>query len=279
MTTILNVGCHPKDCVIYSGGTVARHAARGDAVCNLSVTHGARWTHWRALDELSSTRHAPDMDALIEEKTREFVEASKELGVTDARCLNVDDEVVLVERKVIDEISEVIADVGPDVIITHWPYDSVSAHANTAKMVLHALDAVGSIRGAKPAPPQYVKQIFYHTSLGSMNVQESQFPRVPTTLIDVTDVAHLKENAMNRFHSQYYSESTPDNWRKTAEVVDSLGGDFARVPYAEAFVAQYPQVFEYVPVSESSLYSSGKSYAEMFQHMYRFPLHEQSGAR
>lgn len=79
---------------------------------------------------------------------------------------------------------------------------------------------------------------------------------------------------MNRFRSQYYSESTPDNWRKTAEIVDSIGGAFARVPYAEAFVAQYLQVFDYNPVSESSLYSSGRSYAQMFQHIYRFPLHE-----
>ena len=272
MTTILNIGAHPKDCVIYSGGTVARHAARGDAVCNLAVTHGTRWTHWRALDELAATGQVPDMHALIEEKKREFIEASNELGVTDVRCLEVDDEVVLVERDVIDEIADVIADVGPDVIITHWPYDSVSTHANTSQMVLHALDAVSSIRAKNPMPPRYVKQIFYHTSLGSMNVQENQFPRIPTTLIDVTDVAKAKERAMNKFRSQFYSESAPDHWRKTAEIVDSVGGAFARVPYAEAFVAQYPQVFDYVPVSESSLYSSGKSYSEMFQHIYRFPL-------
>ena len=272
MTSILNVGGHPKDCLIYSGGTVAKHAARGDAVCNLAVTHGVRWTHWRAIDELSATGEAPDIDALIAEKKREFTEASNELGVNDVRFLGVDDEVVLVERTVIADIADIIADFKPDVIITHWPYDSVATHANTAQMVLLALDAVSAIRASNPMPPHYVKQILYHTSLGSMNVQESQFPRTPTLLIDVTDVAKVKERAINKLRSQYYSEETPDHWRKTAEIVDSIGGAFARVPYAEAFVSQYPQFSEYVPVGESSLYSSGKSYGEMLGNVYRFPL-------
>ena len=274
MTTILNIGCHPKDCLIYSAGTVAKHTARGDKVCNLAVTHGVRWTHWRAVDELSATGEPPDIDALIEEKKREFIEASKEIGVTDVRFLGVDDEVVLVDREVIDDIADVIVDFAPDVIITHWPYDSVSAHANTTQMVLHALDAVSAIRAKNPRPAHHVKQIFYHTSLGSMNVQENHFPRTPNTLIDVTEVAHLKERAMNKLHSQYYSEDHPEYWWKTAEIADGVAGGFARVPFAEAFVAQYPQLSEYVPVAESSLYSSGKDYASMFADIYRFPLHK-----
>ena len=100
MTSILNIGGHPKDCLIYSGGTVAKHAARGDYVCNLAVTHGVRWTHWRAIDALAATGEAPDIDALVEEKRREFTEASNELGVTDVRFLGVDDEVLLVNREV-----------------------------------------------------------------------------------------------------------------------------------------------------------------------------------
>ena len=168
-----------------------------------------------------------------------------------------------------------IADVKPEVIITHWPYDSVPTHANTTQMVLLALDAVTAIRASNPVPPHYVKQIFYHTALGSMNVQENHFPRTPNVLIDITDVARVKERAINKLHSQYFSESTPDHWRKTAEIVDSFPGAFARVPFAEGYVAQYPQFTDYVPVPESSLYSSGKSYREMFEHIYRFPLFEE----
>jgi hypothetical protein len=48
----------------------------------------------------------------------------------------------------------------------------------------------------------HVKQIFYHAALGSMNVQENLFPRTPTTVIDISDVAIVKQRAMNKFRSQ-----------------------------------------------------------------------------
>ena len=273
MPSVLNVGGHPKDCLIYSGGTAAKHAARGDKVTNLAVTHGVRWTHWRAIDRLAEGEK-PDFETLIEEKRNEFTAASNELGVTDVRFMGLDDEVLLVERDTIDKIADIIEEIKPDIIITHWPYDSVMTHANATLMVLQALDAVSGMRGADPANPHYVKQIFYHTSLGSMNAQENQFPRTPTVLVNVTDVAKVKERAINKLDSQFYSESKPDHWRKTAEIVDSIGGAFARVPYAEAFVAQYPSFSEYLPVAEESLYSSGTNYEEMFDRIYRFPLND-----
>ena len=95
MTTILNVGCHPKDCLIYSAGTVAKHTARGDKVCNLAVTHGVRWTHWRAVDELSATGEAPDIDALIEEKKREFIFVARK----KATVMQINSLIAVIEAK------------------------------------------------------------------------------------------------------------------------------------------------------------------------------------
>jgi LmbE family N-acetylglucosaminyl deacetylase len=63
--SILSVGTHPKDAIIYCGGTLAKHAARSDKVCCLAVTHGARWTHWRAIDEMAESGEPPDIGALI----------------------------------------------------------------------------------------------------------------------------------------------------------------------------------------------------------------------
>ena len=51
------------------------------------------------------------------------------------------------------------------------------------------LDAAGGIRPGKPYRPHKVAQIFFHVWPGETNVQESLFPRVPTTLIDISDVA------------------------------------------------------------------------------------------
>ena len=38
--SILNIGGHPKDVILYAGGTMAVHAAKGDRVCALTPTHG-----------------------------------------------------------------------------------------------------------------------------------------------------------------------------------------------------------------------------------------------
>ena len=36
--SILNIGGHPKDAILYAGGTMARHVERGDRVTILSAT-------------------------------------------------------------------------------------------------------------------------------------------------------------------------------------------------------------------------------------------------
>ena len=47
---ILNIGGHPKDAILYAGGTIAKHAARGDQVCILTPTTGLSH-HLKAIDE------------------------------------------------------------------------------------------------------------------------------------------------------------------------------------------------------------------------------------
>ena len=38
--SVLNIGGHPKDAILYAGGTMANHIANGDNVCTLPPTHG-----------------------------------------------------------------------------------------------------------------------------------------------------------------------------------------------------------------------------------------------
>ena len=85
-------------------------------------------------------------------------------------------------------------------------------------------------------------------------------------------MAAVKQRAMNKFRSQYFSESNPNQRRKIAESVDGAGASFARVAYAESFVAQYPQACDYMPVPETSLHRAGKSYEAMFEDQFQFLL-------
>lgn len=253
--SILNIGGHPKDAILYAGGTMAKHVARGDRVCMLTPTTGMSH-HLAAIGEYRDSREMPDMDALVKERKRELVEAAGELGVTDVRFLGYPDEIVTIDKQIVNDIADVIGEIRPNMIVTHWPQDSVPAHAMATQMTLLAIDAASGIRPGKSYAPTggdtggAPAQVFYHTQLSRTNVLESLNVRIPTTVVDITDTIQMKSNAMNKFTSQHYGEGSPLQ-RKLGETLD--GGVHAihmRVPYAESFVAHNPQIYEYLPHSE-----------------------------
>ena len=86
--TILNLGGHPKDAIIYAGGTMAKHTARGDRVCILVPTTGLSH-HLAAIDDYRDSGEMPDMSGLVDERRQELVDAAAELGVTDVRFLGL----------------------------------------------------------------------------------------------------------------------------------------------------------------------------------------------
>ena len=150
--SILNIGGHPKDAVLYAGGTMAKHAARGDRVCLLTPTTGMSH-HLQAINEYRDSGKMPDMSALVEDRKREFVDAASELGVTDVRFLGYPDDIVTIDRQIVSDIADVIGEIRPNIIVSHWPYDTVPAHALTTQMTLLAIDTASGIRPGKPYAP------------------------------------------------------------------------------------------------------------------------------
>ena len=132
------------------------------------------------------------------------------------------------------DIADVIVDVRPDIIITHNPYDETPAHANATRMVILAMEAAKGFRSTNPVRPHTVRQVFYHTQHGR-SANETVFARVPTTLIDITEVVHKKARAMNKFRSQWYGEDRPTQrkldslvksvWVRVLEVSDNRTGE------------------------------------------------------
>ena len=77
---------------------------------------------------------------------------------------------------------------------------------------------------------------------------------------------------MNRFKSQYYGEDGRLH-RKLGEVLDgSIHAIHARVPYAEAFIADKPQLFQLLPLSEYEDQVNQRSKEEMYDHMTQMLL-------
>ena len=77
--SVLNVGGHPKDAILYAGGTMANHIANGDTVCTLTPTHGLSH-HETAIANFKQNKKI-NFDSLIEERKNELEAASAELGI------------------------------------------------------------------------------------------------------------------------------------------------------------------------------------------------------
>ena len=276
---ILNIGGHPKDAILYAGGTIAKHAARGDQVCILTPTTGLSH-HLKAIDEYKDSGVSPDMDKLVEERQGELVNAAGELGVNDVRFLGYNDEIMLPREDIINDIADVIGEIRPNIIITHWPHDTVPAHAVTTQMTLLAIDAASGIRPGKPYAPTggdtggEAAQVFYHVQPGRTNVLENLNIRIPNVIVDITDTLKQKARAMNKFTSQHYGDESPLQ-RKLSEVMDSGSAAMhSRVGYAECFIAHNPEVYEYLPVSEYRRNLSKRSPEEIFESMTTMLLDE-----
>ena len=251
---------------------MAKHVARGDRVTILTPTTGLSH-HLQAIDDYRDSGDMPDMSALVEERRQEVIAAAAELGVTDVRFLGYDDQIVLPREDIISDIADVIGEIQPNIIVTHWPYDTVPAHAMTTQMTLLAIGAASGIRPGKPYAPtggdtgSETAQIFYHVQLGRSNVLENLGVRVPTTVIDITDTFLKKSAAMNKFTSQHYGEDSPLQ-RKLGEALDGgINAIHGRVAYAEAFVAHNPEVYEYLSVSDYRRQLGTKSPQEMSAYM------------
>ena len=272
--SILNIGGHPKDAILYAGGTMAKHVQRGDHVTIMTPTTGLSH-HLTAIDEYRDSGKMPDMDDLVKERKQELIDAAAELGVKDVRFLGYNDEITLPREEIISDIADIIGEIRPNVIVTHWPHDTVPAHAVATQMTLLAIDAASGIRPGKPYAPTggdtggETAQIFYHTHLGRTNVLENLTFRIPTTVIDITDTVDKKSAAMNKFTSQHFGEDSPLQ-KKTSIGMDGTGAaTHLRVSYAESFVAHNPELYEYLPVSDYRRKLSKRSPEEVFEALTR----------
>lgn len=127
---VLVAAAHPDDETLGCGGTLAQHAAAGDAVAVVTFTDGVG-----ARDEFMPSARA--------DRRAAFLDAMAELGLTDASRLTtlsypdnrMDAEPVL---GVARQVERVLAAVRPDVVYTHHAGDLNVDHRCVCEAVLAA---------------------------------------------------------------------------------------------------------------------------------------------
>lgn len=271
--SLLIVGGHPADVFDSAGGTLAHHVRRGDKVTTLALTQGSRVHDVVISDTLRFQKTMPDAESLknlMEERSQvkyqEVREACAILGITDVRFLTYDDSVLILREDLIQDVARLIREVKPDIVITHHPLESGGIgdhHAVTGQLVINAINAAGSVFPGDPNPPHRVAQVFFMAITVGLCVPNSlaAYARsFPNVYVDVTDVIEAKVRALDKLKSQQYAGAYS---RKALEVTDGCFGIYTRTAYAEGFISYWPEVYDYLPLTETRLERSNESEAEM----------------
>jgi LmbE family N-acetylglucosaminyl deacetylase len=256
---IMTVYAHPADTITNCGGTLARHAAAGDEVVALILTHGGRIhanryaEEWRkdAPDEAITTAGIDDIAA---HKWDELRRAADIVGIHKLIGLDGDDRVASLRESVVDQVAEHVAAERPDVVICDYPLNPVVAsntHTVATTTLLAALGRTGNyLRNLDGRSEFHVRQVFF-TSLPVFATDGlSTFGVRNDVFVDITPVVGKKVAAMDCFDSQGYSGLFA---RKLIEANNGEFGRAAGVNFAEAYYRMNNETHDLLPVTAAAM--------------------------
>lgn len=258
---ILVVAGHPADMFDHCGGTLLNHIRRGDSVTCVSLTQGLR-IHDEVISDIFREKidqfSKEEIDALLQERQKvkyaEVLEACALFGITDVRFLDYDDEILTVNTDMISKLASLIREVHPDILITHWPYQQggiSNHHAVTGQLACASVTAAAGVNFNDRHPACRVAQIVYMLcpcDCAAVTLTSQGKSAYATYYVDVTDCVDLKIKAINTMRSQKYN--LRGYAKKTTEQWNGTFGARVRLPYAEGFCFELPEVGTYLPLSE-----------------------------
>ena len=183
----LAVGAHPDDIEFQAGATLAKWAAAGCEVHFAILTDGSKGT-WGPTD---------DLEALVETRKREALDAAAEIGARQVRFLGeVDGELEsgLVQRAM---VCRAVREIQPDVVLGHDPWKRYRLHPDHRHAGWLTVDGVVAARDPhffpEDGPP--------HRPSALLLFEADE----PDHSEDVTGFVDAKVQALLRHRSQWLS--------------------------------------------------------------------------
>lgn len=219
MIDILAIGVHPDDVELSCSGTLLKHIAMGKSAAILDLTLGEMGTRGSA-----------------ELRTEEANTSAKIIGVKFRKQLNLGDCMFENDNKARLEIIKVLRECRPQIVLCNAVSDRHPDHGRAAKLTADACFYSGLTKletGQEAWRPKavyhYIQDNFIH----------------PDFVVDVTDHADKKREAIMAFSSQFYNPNSkePQTSISTPEFLEalfakmSIWGRSVGVRYAEGFTA------------------------------------------
>jgi 4-oxalomesaconate hydratase len=229
---MLVIGAHSADFVWRAGGALAICAAAGGSSRVIALSYGERGESgelWKeddqTIENVKRIRHG------------EAERAAEALGA-DFHCLDLGDYPLEIDGSALEQISDVIREFAPDVLITHTDSDPFNpdhpvAYAAVARARSLAAGAGVQSAFATVKPPEFFLFEPHQPELCNFT---------PTTFVDITAVMVAKLAAMSEMKAQAYLQTY------YKERADHRGNHARRssgnadIRQAEAFQRVTPQV-------------------------------------
>jgi 4-oxalomesaconate hydratase len=229
---MLVIGAHSADFVWRAGGALAVCTAAGGSGRVIALSYGERGESgelWKEEDQtienVKRVRHAE-------------AERAAEALAADFHCLDLGDYPLEIDAEALQQISEVIREFGPDVLITHTDTDPFNPDHPVAYAAVNRARSLAAGAGVPSAfgtirPPEFFLFEPHQPELCNFT---------PTTFVDITPVLEAKVRAMSEMKAQAYLQTY---YRERA---DHRGNHARRasgnqaIRQAEAFQRVIPQV-------------------------------------
>lgn len=179
---VLAVGAHPDDLEILCGGTLARFAREGHDVVMCHATTGDRGSYVHTSQQIARIRVGEAGRAAEMAGARHMT-----LGFSDAEIQASDPE----QR---NAVIDLVREVRPELIITHYPSDYMSDHNEISKLVVDA-SFHATLPLYKTEKPHYdlVAPVYYMDTLMGIGFQPAEYVDVGSVM--ETKVAMLEAHA------------------------------------------------------------------------------------
>jgi len=197
MRKLLVVGAHSADFVWRAGGAIAACTAAGGTAEVIALSYGER-------GESGELWKEPDQTVENVKRIRhgEAERAAAHLGAS-FRCLDFGDYPLDVGNERLLQLTDVIRDFAPDVLVTHTDTDPFNPDHGVASVVVARARSLAAGAGVPSA--------FRAIRPPALYLFEPHQPELcnftPTTFVDITNVIEAKHAAMAEMKAQQYLQT------------------------------------------------------------------------
>jgi LmbE family N-acetylglucosaminyl deacetylase len=188
--SVLAIGAHPDDVEFNCFGTLAKWSKFGSNIQIAIMTDGSKGT-WNENEDLKQ---------LVKTRKKEQISAAELIGSSVYFLDYVDGELEH-KRSTVEQVTKLIRQTKPEVIITHDPFKKYRLHPDHRNCGMIVFDAVVAARD-----PHFFKELNlkHHRSNKMLLFEQEETDHLEV----ISDYIEIKVNALLKHVSQY--ESTMD---------------------------------------------------------------------